>query len=229
MKKLISLMVALLVCLSLVVPAAAVENEFVPSISYKGSFVVISAETDGEDVSDCVVITSIKDAKDKKTDISQDDRDLLLEIYDKLSNGEMPLPLDGDYVIRELVDISFKYDDCREDETHPDKDGMLKKPGVTLTVTADLDIGGAADLKVFSYVNGEWVPAKVVKINGDGTVTLELEDICPVVFCVDKGYSAGLPDTGDVFGRNLTMWIVLLAVFAAAIVVLLINRRKFVR
>lgn len=229
MKKVISLFVVAFLCFALAVPAFATDTEFVPSITYKDGPDALSAMMDGEDVSDCIVVTSIKEANEKTTDIAQDERDLLLDIYDQLSNGEMVLPLDGDYVIRELVDLSFKYGDCRNDDAHGGKDGKLGQEGITLTVDFDLDVSASADLQVLAYVDGEWQSAKGVKINADGTVTVEFEDICPVVFCVDARSTEAPPQTGDVLGGNWILWVVVLMVSAAAIVVLLINRRKIVR
>ena len=41
----------------------------------------------------CVIVTTVEQAKKKETDISQEDRDLLQEIYEKLVDGSMTLPV----------------------------------------------------------------------------------------------------------------------------------------
>ena len=113
MRKVICLIAVLLMCLTLVLPAAAAGDTFVPSISYKDGPEITEAKQGHEDVGGCVVVTSLKEAKEKTTDIGQDDRDLLWDVYNKLSDGTMELELDSKkYVVRELVDISFKEQAC---------------------------------------------------------------------------------------------------------------------
>lgn len=233
MKKLICLLVVLMLCCSLILPVFATTGEtFVPSISYKDGPDVDNAILDEngkkEGVDDCVVVTTIEQAKEKTTDITQDDRDLLIEVYEALKDGSMTLPIDGDYVIWELFDLSFEHQDCRVIEEHGHKDEKLKAEDTTLTVTFDLGIDPAEKITVLAYVDGEWVLVEA-KNNGDGTLTCVFEDICPVVFCREKGFNDQIPQTGDEFGRNLGLWIALMVVSAAAIVVLVISRRKVAR
>ena len=131
MKKVICMVLALMVCLSLALPVFAAEGEFVPSISYKGAPGIRSAELDGEDVDTCIVVTPISGARNKSTDITQEERDLLIKVYDDLKNGTTKLPISEDYVIRDLVDLSFEYIDCRCKEDHGNKDEKLKQKGIT--------------------------------------------------------------------------------------------------
>ena len=125
-------------------------------------------------------------------------------------------------VIRELVDVSFVIP-C--DEQHPHKE-QLAEDGVTLDITFDLGIAPDETVIVMVYVDDQWVPVEIVN-NGDGTVTGPFEDICPVVFCVRSELPPA--QTGDIAGQNLIVWMVLMAVSLAAVVVLLMNRRKFMR
>ena len=219
MRRLIGIL-AVLLCL--VIPAMAAEGSFVPSIDYKDGPEIEDAEMDDEDVVSCLVITSIPEAREKTTNIHQEDRDKLLEVYEQLTGGEMVLPLEGEYVIRELVDVSFIIP-CDEQHTHEEQ---LAKDGVTLDITFDLGIAPDEAVIVMVYVDDQWVPVEIVN-NGDGTVTGHFEDICPVVFCV----RGELPpaQTGDIAGQNLILWMVLMAVSLAAVVVLLLNRRRFMR
>ena len=223
MKKCISLMMALLMCAALVCPVFATgDSVFVPSISYKDSPEVEDAEMGGEEVDDCLIVTSVAEAEEGSTDISQEERDALLEVYEQIEAGEMELPLEEDYVVRELVDVSFEYSDCvqpghgKEEET--------AKEDTTITITFDLGVSPDTDVVVLVYVDGEWVPAESVVNNGDGTVTVVLEDIGIVAFCVEA--EADRPQTGDVMGSQLILWIVLMAASLAAVVVLLISRKK---
>ena len=219
MRRLIGIL-AVLLCLA--IPAMAAEGSFVPSIDYKDGPEIEDAEMDDEDVVPCLVITSIPEAREKTTNIHQEDRDKLLEVYEQLTSGQMVLPLEGEYVIRELVDVSFIIP-CDEQHTHKEQ---LAKDGVTLDITFDLGIAPDETVIVMVYVDDQWVPVEIVN-NGDGTVTGPFEDICPVVFCVRSELPPA--QTGDIAGQNLVLWMVLMAVSLAAVVVLLMNRRKFMR
>lgn len=207
---------------------------FVPSITYKDGIPVIDIESNieidggnswGSGIDECVVVTSIAEAIEKSTDISQDDRDLLLKVYEALAKGEMELPLEGDYVIRDLVDISFEYEDCRCIEEHGHKDKCLAEDGVTLTITFDMDVSSLADVVVMAYVNGEWTKIKSVTNNGDGTVTCIFEDICPVAFVVNENTSVDAPQTGDTM-MSPWVWLSVMAICLIGIVVLLSVKRK---
>lgn len=227
-KKVICLILAVLLLVALAFPAFAAENTFVPSITYKDGPEIEDAEMNGEDVDGCLVVTSIMDAKNKSTDISQDDRDLLLDVYGQLDEGTMKLPLEGEnYVIRELVDVSFEKSGC-VGVSHDHK-AWLAEEGNTITIDFDLGVKASTDVEVLVYVDGQWTPVESVVNNGDGTVTCVFEDICPVAFCVERGAEDNPPQTGDTMGENLILWIVLLVGSLAAIVVLLVNRRKFTR
>lgn len=231
MRKLICLIVAIVLCFGMVIPAFATENEFVPSIEYKYGVELMSVELDGEEIDPCLIISNIKEAKEKTTDITQHDRDLLQSVYEKLLSGEMTLPLEHKYVIRDLVDVSFRYNDCRQNPEHGDKEEILDKEGVTLTITFKMGIKANEEIKVLTFmegeaaartgsqkVNGQWVPAKSVKNNGDGTLTVEFEDICPVAFVVEKDET--IAPTGDTAGDNLVFLVIAMVVCAAGIVVL---------
>ena len=125
-------------------------------------------------------------------------------------------------------DLSFEYEDCRVIEEHGHKDEKLKAEDTTLTITFDLDIDAAEKIIVLVYIDGKWVEVEA-KNNGDGTLTCVFDDICPVVFCREKGVAEQVPQTGDAFGKNLILWAAVMVVSAAAIVVLVVNRRKVAR
>lgn len=218
MKKVLCLFTVMLLLASLALPVMAAD--FVPSITYKGGPEVVKAELDGEGVGDCVVITSIAEAEDKTTDITDEERALLLEVYEKLEDGSMTLPLDGDYVIRELVDVSFEHADCRVIEEHNQKDQQLKEEDVTLTVVFDLNVSKADEIVVMTYIDGKWEPIESVTNNGDGTITCVFEDICPVAFAVKDTSAQENPKTGDLMAADLTLWVSMMVFSVAALAVL---------
>lgn len=225
MKKGIVVIALLAICLSLVCPALAAEDVFVPSISYKDGPEIIEAEQKEERVEDCLVVTSLKGAAEKTTDISQKARDLLLEIYEKMNAGQMKLPMGEGFVIRELVDLSWKQIGCVEEEhTHEDD---LEKEDVVVTIKLEMGLEANMDIKVYSYHAGQWEAAKSVKNNGDGTVTCVLEHFCPVAFAVRE--QTGGSQTGDTARGSLILWGVLMAMSLTAIVVLAVSRKKQTR
>lgn len=234
MRKVICIVTALLLCVSLAGTAlgAALNLEFAPSISAKsapkiGNTVVLSGPgMEDQDVSNCVVVTSVKEAQDKTTDITQEERDLLLEVYEELADGSMELPVKNGYAIRDLIDLSFKYDACRAIEEHNHKDVALKEEGVVLTVDFVLGVSKDTDMVVLTYIDGKWEEIEEVVVGNDGVVTCTFEDICPVAFCVRQAQAGVNPDTGDAVGTNMGMWIGVMAVCAVALVALVVVRSK---
>lgn len=231
MKKWILCVIAAAMCVVLACPVFATNDAFVPSISYKDGPDVDKAVLDGGSVADCLVITSIRQATEKTTDIYQEERDLLLDVYKKLSDGTMTLPLEEDYVIRELVDLSFKASACRgEKHGHKEK---LAEPGITLTVNFDLKVNQDAVIEVMTYSkdgssNGSWKKIESVTNNGDGTLTCVFEDNCPVAFCViEEGKIP--PKTVDRYGEHMDLWIALMVASAIGIVGVSYSWRKFQR
>lgn len=225
MRRIICLLGVLLLCAALTCPVFASADTFVPSISYKDGPDIKEATLDGEDISGCLVVSSITDARDKTTDITQEERDMLLEVYEQLFDGTMTLPLENDeYVIRELVDVSFAQSACVE-AGHAHKE-WLAQAGNTITVKFDLDVAKTTEVIVMVYINGEWIPVESVQNNGDGTVTCVFEDICPVAFCVEADAEEPPAQTGDAMGLRLILGITAMVVSLAVIITMVVFRRK---
>ena len=241
MKKLICLISVLALLLSMGMSVLAAE--FVPSITYKDGPGLSNATLDGEDVTKCLVITSINQAKNKTTDITQDERDLLLQVYDELKNSDFI----KDHVIRDLVDVNFKFNDCRQ--KHDVSEGMaqggsqsadatettegteefenklevLNNTDAVLTVKFNLGVSAGTDVIVKSYIDGQWTDIKSVVNNGDGTVTCAFEHLCPVLFAVKQTQGGGTtpPKTGEGF-NSMPLWIGTMALSGVALVTLVI-------
>lgn len=193
MKKKFMIALALVLCIAIALPVAAVAAGFVPSVTYKGGPIVVDAfmmDAEGQllDVNlyggSCIVVTTVEEAREEKTDILQEERDLLIEVYEALEKGEMTLPLEEEHVIRDLVDISFKHANCRQINDHNNKHDLLNQDDVILGLTLKLGIEPETELAVLYYVNEEWVQIETVVNNGDGTVTCHFPEICPVAFVV---------------------------------------------
>lgn len=225
MRKMMSMVAVLVLCLSLAGTGMAVE--FVPSITYKDgpelnvAFQGEPGELD-ENVSGCIVVTSIIEAREKTTDIRQENRDFLIEIYSALSVGNMTLPIEDGWVVRDLVDVSNLVMDCIEVVTH-DHDARLKEDSIVLSVVFDLGIAADKEVKVLSYYEGQWEDAVKVTNNGDGTITCLLNHGGPVAFCVEAN-EVQQPEA-PVAEFNW-YWLFILIVALIAVIEMLIKRRK---
>lgn len=236
MKKIIACAVALILLVSLCVPAMAAETEFTPSVTNKPApgikpvpnpdgddAIALLRDKDGKIVGyiteDCLVITSVSEAKQGKGRIPEDARDLLLKVYDELMNGKMTLPYEkvdpslnsGNMVIRDLFDASFLCDD------HP---ALLGKDGYTLETTFTLGVKPGVKVVVMAYIDGKWEPVDA-RNNGDGTVTCVFDAICPIAFSVPVG-DAPSAETGELINYS---WLILALGSLAAIAVLTVIYR----
>ena len=236
MKKVISLITALLICVSLASSVFAAEDAFVPSVPSKGAPTIVtikdgegkpaigvvkdsSGKTTGHLYNDCLLITSVSEAN-TSTKIPADAKTTLLSVYDQLNKGTMKLPYGKDVdadkmVIKDLFDVSWM---CTE---HP---SAIAAAGVTIELTFDIDVASTADVVVMSYKNSAWSEIVSVKNNGDGTITCVFEDFCPVAIAIPSDANSKPSETGD--NSNLLLWTVLLAASAAAVVVLVTVRRR---
>ena len=239
MRRIVTLLLVLVLCISLACPVFA--DEFVPSISDKNAPEIVPGKDpdgkptigrilkDGEVIDyiyeGCLVVTPVSQAK-TSTLIPDAAEELLLDVYAKLNSGAMQLPYEKisskldpkKMVIRDLFDASWL---CEE---HPE---MVAPAGVTVELTFDLGIGKNTDVYVMTYKNNAWNPIVSVENNGDGTVTCVFEDFCPIAFAVQQGSSTPPSQTGDT--ADLTLWIALLAVSALGLVAVVVFRRKIVR
>lgn len=238
MKKAVSLIVAMLMCISLVAPVCAAE--FVPSITDKnapeivgqtdedGNVIVGHVLDDEGNIIDVVydtdiVVTPVSQAEESD-EIPEEAKDQLLEVYGQLEDGSEILPygqidedLDpDDMVIRDVIDISW---------VSSDPDSVTPTDG-NVSLTFDLGVAPGTNVYVFTYQDGSWIPAIDVVNNGDGTVDLILENFGPVVFSVEAGEDSKPSQTGDTM--DITLWVALMAVSAVALIAVVCFRRKFV-
>ena len=142
MRRLICLMLSMLLCASLVVSAFAAEAMFTPSVPAKDkpnleeikddqgkpAIGKTSGETDTYIYEDCLLLTSVAEAKKDGSELEnfdEDARDLLLEVYEDLKSGDMQIPYDkfgldaSKMVIRDLFDASWLCVDLKDLSEHP--------------------------------------------------------------------------------------------------------------
>lgn len=241
MKKILSVMLALVLCMSMGMTVMA--EEFVPSIGEKNGpgivevededgnkYIGIIRDADGNIIKyideDCLVITPLSQAK-TSTLIPDEAEELLLAVYGQLVDGTMSIPYEkfnanldpARMVIREMVDASWLCiglpEDCAE---------LVEPIGIHVELIFDLGVGRDEDVYVMTYKKGEWNPIVSTTNNGDGTITCVFEDFCPIVFSIDTADET--PKTGDEIGANMGMWVALMAVSAVAVVGLVVYRRR---
>ena len=243
MRKIVCLLTALILCLSMVVPAFAAENGFVPSITYKPNPEIVPVEgPDGEEhigvVRDkdgeiidyvghgCLLITPIAHVWDEEIDVPAEIEQLLTKVYDALNDGSMKIPYEkheanldaANMVIRDLFDARWVCEEHR---------AMIEEEGVTFEITFDLGVVADAEIFVMTYdeaVN-EWAPIVKTVNNGDGTVTCIFEHLCAIEFSIpvaDVGDDS--PQTGDT--ADIGIWIIVMATAAIMLVAIIAIGKK---
>ena len=243
MKKIICLMTVMLLCASLVVPAFAAEDDFVPSITYKPNPEIVPVEgEDGEEYigvirnkegeildyvdHGCLMVTPIADVWDEEIEVSDNVEELLLFVYNGLGDGSLNIPyeelevadLDVDnMVIRDLFDARWI---CEEHGK------MVEAEGVTFEITFDLGVVADAQIYVMTYDEDtkEWSPIVKTVNNGDGTVTCTFEHLCAVAFSMPIA-ATNVP-SDEVPTHNVLLWFIVLLLAVVGVVVILVTKNK---
>ena len=249
MKRILSILMAIMVCVALACPVFAADT-FVPSISYKDNPEFIPNEDgswgwimDGNNEitvsipQECLIITPVSEAT-TSTKIPEAARQQLLDVYAKLTDGSMKIPYgdlkeslkNKDMVIRDLFDVTLLCETRTLLRSHTPEDCAAAvaamEAGGTLRVTLDPAVNADTDVTVTVYKNGVWTYVAATN-NGDGTLTMDLPSTGVVAFSVPVGTNLPPTQTGD--NSHLVLWGVMLAVSAAALVVLLVSRRSLVQ
>lgn len=193
MKKIISMVTAFVLVLALACSVCA--STFIPSISFNptisvGSTTVVLMNggyfgmiTLGNGSTtyispNCLIITPLSKVLESEYGVHATIRKNLLDCYNGINDGTVEVPA-GESV-RDIIDVSWTCD------YHED---MLNQPGVTMTISFKLGVAADEDVAVYTYDVEDKVLEPVVKAvnNGDGTVSVEFEHLCPVVFTVSSG------------------------------------------
>jgi len=239
MKKIMSIVMALVLLCAMVCTVSAAQDDFVPSISYKDAPLVVPVK-DGQGnnaygriigangqvidyfYEDCLLITPVSQVEQSEK-IPEDAAALLLDVYKKLVDGSMKLPYEKvagykgeNMVIRELVDATWM---CAELGDAVDHEALVEPEGVVFELTFDLGVAAGTNVVVMTYKENQWAPIVSTKNNGDGTVTCTFEKLCPVVFAVPTSTTPP-SHTGD--NSNLVLWGVLMGVSAVVLVALVV-------
>ena len=251
MKKLLASVMAIVMALTITISATAAS--FVPSIENKGAPDLIVLDEDDQgfivgditdkdgnkvstEYSECFIITPIADALDpnknvpdsirvplveqyeivcdestKLSELCPDLNDIVKEKWDKDKNAD-------DLIIKDFFDISGN---CTNIEEH------LSEDGNTLELTFKVGVSADTFITAMIYVDGKWQPVVDTINNGDGTVTIKFQDICPVAFLVPgtgENMSVVSPTTADT--SSILVWGGVMVIALVAIIGLVIYRRK---
>ena len=205
-------MLAIVLCVALACPAFAADQS-VPSVSYKdGPAIITAIDANNGDAKGCIIVTTIAQAVDKNTSISEEIRKILLDTYDGLLQGTIEVPYEvNKFVIRELVDIRFDKEFCES----------VGHEHLPMTVDFELGVDKDALVQVYTYRNEKIEPIKSVENNGDGTVTCVFEQLCPVLFVVGRTDANGNPNTGD---NSMIKLCIAMLVISMGVIILLIAK-----
>jgi LPXTG-motif cell wall-anchored protein len=166
MKRVFAIIAVLTLCCAMFMPAAAAENEFTPSVTNKPAPEIVPVidpdgnpaigvllDDDGQIISyvykECLIVTSVSEAN-TSTEIPEASREVLLDVYGKLTSGKMTIPYEkhdsklntSNMVIRDLYDATFV---CNE---HPK---MLEPEGVVFRITFDINVAKDVDVYTMTY------------------------------------------------------------------------------
>lgn len=245
MKKIICLLTVLVLCMSLVVPAMAAEDDFVPSITYKPNpeivpvtddageeYIGVIRDKDGKILDyvghGCLRITPIAHVWDEEIEVPKVIEDLLLFVYDSLNDGSMVIPYEKheaeldptNMVIRDLFDARWVCEEHRK---------MIEEEGITFEIKFDLGVVAEAEIFVMTYdeETKEWNPIVETVNNGDGTVTCTFEHLCAIEFSMPVAAATPSAPAEDVqAGANMLPWYIVLILAIVAFVVILIAKKK---
>lgn len=244
MKKWMTSLLAIVMCIALAAPVMAAD--FVKSVTYKPAPELVSdddgivghiVDEDGNILSDehedCFLITPIAES-DSLGEKYPEAQELLEKTYEEFTSGEKKLSdvpglnelaekelgegkTGDDFVIRDFFDIMILCDD------YP----LLKEEGNTIDLTFDVGIASGAYMVAMVYIDGEWQLVEL-KNNGDGTVTGTFEDVCPVAFLVPAdSIVEETPTTGDNNFKTITTWsVVAILALGAMVAAVTVYRRK---
>lgn len=246
MKKTISLLLSLAMCMSLASTAfataftASVESKSAPAVvevtDEEGNAAIATLNGDLPDGTEAVtdiflVVTAVADAE-TSVEIPDDSKEALLEVYNGLQDGSIQVPFEEldkenaeNLVIRDLFDVSWT------DVEGNDYKQLLDKEGVTLEMTFAMDVEADAKVYVMVYKNNAWTPIENVTNNGDGTITCVFNHLCPVAVIVEENETMEVvnvtaEDAGAASGQNLTLWIVILAAAVLALAALFAGKKR---
>jgi len=255
MKKLISLVLALVICMSAACTAFA--TAYTASVEQKSAPAVMEIQNEQgqtaiarlignvpEEIMSLVsdeflVVTAVADAE-TSAHIPDASEEALMEVYKGLQEGTIQVPfaeLDQEkadkLVVRDLFDVSWTDVEGNDFSKH------LENEDISLEMTFAMDVEADAVVYVMVYKNDTWNQIEQVTNNGDGTVTCVFNHLCPVAVIVEADEamevvnlpaqnteSAASAQPAEASGQNVTLWIVILAAAVVALVAVFAGKKR---
>lgn len=225
MKKIISLVLAVIMVFAMGVNAFA---EFVGSVGPVSG--VVSAriiDENGNTIEElyveehCLVVTHITEIDEAHPDVSEEVKHLV-EVYNKLVNGEMEIPYaqygyDTNMIMVDLYDATFICDN------HP---AEIAPIGIRVELVLEANVAAGQKVCVMSYKDGKWAPIVSAVNNNDGTVTCVFEDFCPISISVGNGTGDSVTVGGNEANPNTGAPVMLGAVVAVSAAAVFASKRK---
>lgn len=240
MKKLVSLVLALVLCLSMACIASA--TAFTASVESKSAPTVVKIETTESESAVAVltgdvpeemalvpevflIVTAVADAETSES-IPEDSAQALLEVYEGIQDGSIQVPFEEldpenaeNLVVRDLFDISWT------DEEQNDFAQLLENEDVSLEITFAMEIEADAKVYVMVYKNDTWSQIEQVTNNGDGTITCVFNHLCPVAVIVEADETMEVVNPAEDKDR-MTLWLGILAVSVVALTALVAGKKR---
>ena len=234
MKKVMSILLVFVLSVSLACTAFAAET-FVPSIGEKpapelvedangnvGAIVDANGNVIDDVHSSCLVVTAVS-RMHQAPDVLDEEMDLLGRVYRALSSGEMKIPAEKlhegltseEVVVRDLFDLSWT---CEEHAA------LLEQDNYYLRLNFSAEVADEFMFFVMTYKQEEWNPITAVQVNEDNTVTCTFAHLCPVAFIY--GADEDIPNTGSMIGKDMILWVAVMAVSTVALVAVVVDYRK---
>lgn len=240
MKKTASVILAVMMIFALSLTAFAARDSFTPSVEAKGAPEIVPQEFNGA-LYDAFVLESGEIIKGLHiVDEEQPDGEIIVTAY---SDIEVADPRVNVIYFEESYKEILSAQELQElNEAIPE--GMLVRDffdvtlvgtyenifdeGKSLMVTFDTGIEAGANIKVLTRCSDEtgWQFVNKVTNNGNGTVTVIFDELCPVIFLVDKDDDAVVtsPETSDV--NAAAIWLSLAAIFGMISAAAFIGSKK---
>lgn len=194
MKKLALCLMTLIMCVCMLAPVSATNDDYVPSVTYTSTeLVTIGLSEDGQEIvgyivdkdgkvlsvayRGCVRVDSLEEALDEESNIADSVRKLLIDLYNQFLNNEVKLS-ENSVGLNEWVAEKFGEENNADNLVirdlfdiqvhHEECNNWLEQEGTTIDLTLDVDMEKDSVFQVIRFKDGKWeLLEKVVNNNED--------------------------------------------------------------
>ncbi len=220
MKKILSVVLALFIFMSMGLTVFAAPGTFLESPSNNPAPELTEATNESEDCTADVVITGYSD----RENLSDELRKQLDDAYGSIASATDLTKLNDDLAkiakdknipgsslaVSELFDMH--YIDC---ETHDEHGNFI----ITLKPETLKNFVG-----LMQYINGEWKLVKNAKVINGNQLSFKVKDLSAMAIVVNPDADKPSTQTGD--NSKIIIYIVIMAISAAAIAIIMVRSKK---